>query len=82
MDKNGFPRIIETSLSSSMSKIMKYAGKMNLSTFTKTSFITPLPLAAAGEGTPHKTDTYKANFLSLVGPLRYSRTTKEVATNH
>ena len=30
------------SLSSSMSRTMKYAGKINLSTFTRTSSITPL----------------------------------------
>ena len=40
--KKGLPRIIGISLSSSMSNTMKSAGKMNLSTFTKTSSITPL----------------------------------------
>ena len=29
-------------------------------------FVMPLPLAMAGEGTLHRTETYKADFLSLV----------------
>ena len=39
---NGLPSMIGISLSSSISKIMKYVGKMNLSTFTRTCSITPL----------------------------------------
>ena len=38
----GLPRIIGISLSSSMSRTMKSSGKINLSTLTKTSSITPL----------------------------------------
>ena len=40
--KNGLPKIIGIYLSYSISNTMKYAGKINLSTFTKTSSITPL----------------------------------------
>ena len=39
MAKNGLPRMIGTSLSSSMSKMMKSSGKINLSTFTRTSSV-------------------------------------------
>ena len=40
--KNGLTRMISISLSSSMSKTLKYVGKMNLSTFTSTSSIISL----------------------------------------
>ena len=42
---------------------LMYNGCMSL-------LVTPLFLAAAGEGTLHRTETYKAYFLSLVGPLQ------------
>ena len=40
--RNGLPRMMGISLSSSISKTMKSAGKINLSTLTKTSSIIPL----------------------------------------
>ena len=40
--KNGLPNMIGISLSSSISRIMKYARNMNLSTLTRTSSITLL----------------------------------------
>ena len=39
--RNGLPNIMGISLSSSVSNMMKSSGKMNLSTFTRTSSITP-----------------------------------------
>ena len=39
--KNGLQRMIGTSLSSSMSKMMKSTRKINLSTLTRTSSIIP-----------------------------------------
>ena len=41
MARNGLPNIMGISLSSSMSRMMKFAGKINLSSFTRTSSITP-----------------------------------------
>ena len=40
--RKGLPNIMGISLSSSISNTKKFAGKMNLSTFTGTSSITPL----------------------------------------
>ena len=41
--RKGLPNILGISLSYSMSRMMKYAGKINLSTFTRTSSIKPPP---------------------------------------
>ena len=41
MAKNGLPRIIGTSLTFSMSMMVKSSGNMNLITFTKTSSMIP-----------------------------------------
>ena len=39
--KNGLPRMMEISLSSFISRMMKSTGKINLSTFTNTYYIMP-----------------------------------------
>ena len=32
--------------------------------------VTPLPPTASSEGMPHRTENYKTDFLSLMGPLQ------------